>query len=143
VGPPELCAALIRVKQVADLHTSTLNQLLVADIVTDTEFMAGHLAELCSSYRSRSQALVRAVRAIPGRPMEIAAPDGGMFAWARLIDGRSSEDLLPRALDAGVAFVPGSAFSIDGGDRDRLRLCFTTLSVAEIGLAVDRLASVL
>ena len=60
-----------------------------------------------------------------------------------LDDGRPADEVLPRALDAGVAFVPGSAFHLDGTGRDTLRLCFSTLSVEQLRSAIDRLTSVI
>jgi len=143
VAPAWLVGPLVRLKQIADLHTSPLNQLVVADLLDDRPFLSAHLDALRRTYEPRADALVRAVRAIPGAPITIAQPDGGMFAWARFDDGRPADEVLPRALDAGVAFVPGSAFHLDGTGRDTLRLCFSTLSVEQLGSAIDRLTSVI
>jgi 2-aminoadipate transaminase len=143
VAPAWLTPALVRLKQVADLHTSTLDQLVVADLLSDAPFMAGQLDRLRASYRPRADALVDAVRAMPGAPLAVAGPAGGMFCWATLRAPRATHDLLPAALDAGVAFVPGSAFHLDDSGDASMRLCFTTLSVDQIGDAVERLATVL
>jgi 2-aminoadipate transaminase len=143
VAPAWLTPAVVRLKQVADLHTSTLDQLVVADLLADAPFMAGQLDRLRASYRPRADALVDAVRTMPGAPLTVAEPAGGMFCWATLRAPRATHDLLPAALDAGVAFVPGSAFHLDDSGDSSMRLCFTTLSVEQIGEAIDRLATVL
>lgn len=65
---------------------------------------------------------------------------GGMFVWADFTDGTDTDQLLARALDSGVAYVPGSAFAVDGGYRNSMRMCFTTSDAATLELAIDRLA---
>lgn len=141
VAPTWLVGPVVQLKQIADLHTSPLNQLAAAAVLADHGFMATHIAGLRLAYRSRATALVRSIRAVPGSPITIRDPDGGMFGWAHLAVGPSADRLLPLALEAGVAFVPGSAFAIAGGDhRHHLRLCFSTLTEIDLAVAVDRLA---
>ena len=60
----------------------------------------------------------------------------------RLRGGHDATALLPHALDAGVAYVPGAAFATDDRSRDFARLSFATLSPDRLVLAVDRLATV-
>lgn len=146
-GPEWLTDAVVRLKQSSDLHTSSLDQLLAADILADSAFMEAHLASIRADYRTRATALVDALGELGGGRIEAALPDGGMFVWARLSDGSSSANLFERALDAGVSFVPGAAFSPDfspdGRPSDRLRMCFTTLRPDELRQAVSRLVSAL
>lgn len=68
------------------------------------------------------------------------SPDGGMFLWVRLPEGMSAIDLLPRAVDKGVAFVPGAAFYASEPDPRTLRLSFVTASVEQIRIGVAALA---
>ena len=144
VAPAWLVGPIVQLKQIADLHTSPFNQLVAAVVLADQRFMASHIAELRRTYCGRAATLVRSIRALPGSPLAIADPDGGMFAWAHLGEGLAADLLLPLALEAGVAFVPGSAFAIAGGNHDHhLRLCFSTLTETELVVAVDRLADAL
>lgn len=64
-----------------------------------------------------------------------------MFLWLRLPRGMDAVDLLPRAVEKGVAFVPGLAFYADHPDPRSLRLSFVTPSVAEIERGVAALAA--
>ena len=64
-------------------------------------------------------------------------PEGGYFLWLDLPDGLDAGELLRRATDAGVTFVPGADF---GGAVSTARLAFSYVSPTEIDEGVRRLA---
>jgi 2-aminoadipate transaminase len=70
-------------------------------------------------------------------------PSGGMFFWLTLPEGLDAAALLPRAVDAGVAYVPGGSFFAHGGHAHTLRLSFVTVPPAQIANGVAALARVL
>jgi len=70
-------------------------------------------------------------------------PDGGMFTWVRLPGDVDTARVLPRAVDADVAFVPGAPFFAGEPDRATLRMSFTTNTPAQIAEGMARLAGVL
>jgi 2-aminoadipate transaminase len=74
---------------------------------------------------------------------EWQAPQGGMFFWLRLPAGCDALALLPQAVAAGVAYVPGSAFYAHDADPRTLRLSFVTLAPDDIRPAVALLGRVL
>jgi 2-aminoadipate transaminase len=76
-----------------------------------------------------------------GLDLQWNAPDGGMFLWVRLPEGMSAIDLLPRAVDKGVAFVPGAAFFASDPDPRSLRLSFVTASEEQIRIGIRALAA--
>ena len=152
-GPAWLLDAVVRLKQSADLQTSSLDQLIAADVLGDEAFLAAHLDNIRSVYRHRAGVLTDALRERLGDHLDVRTPDGGMFVWARRLDGADTGPMFERAIDAGVAFVPGSAFAVqdsavaadDGATRsphDSLRMCFTTLDDDGLRAAVDRLHTV-
>jgi 2-aminoadipate transaminase len=143
VAPPALTEALVLVKQAVDLHTSTLSQRAVHRVVTTPGFMASQLDRLRPLYRDRCAALVYALRAHLGDRFEFSAPDGGMFVWGSFVDAVDTQELLPHALQRGVAYVPGQAFAVDGDHRRSLRLSFVTTSPDQLDEGVRRLASAL
>jgi DNA-binding transcriptional MocR family regulator len=152
MAPPALTAAIVLLKQAVDLHTSTLAQRVVLELVTRPGFLAAQLAGLPGRYRARATAMTAALRRHLGERVRFAEPEGGMFVWARLTgagdaDGRGGDPdaaaLLPAAVAAGVAYVPGEAFAVDERHHDRLRLSFATPSPAEIEEGIRRLATVL
>ena len=141
IGPPWLVDTCVRLKQATDLHTSTLSQCLALELLRDTDWLAGHLAFLRELYRVRAHALVSALHDRFADRVDIAAVEGGLFAWVRFVDGTDTDDLFTRAVQHGVAFVPGSSFSLDDRHRDAARLCFASLPPAGLVEAVDRLAT--
>ncbi len=70
-------------------------------------------------------------------------PAGGMFVWVRLPDGHDAEALLPRALEEGVAFVPGTSFFAGPAQPGALRLAFSEQSPERIAEALRRLGRAL
>ncbi|MFN8052078.1 MAG: PLP-dependent aminotransferase family protein [Acidimicrobiales bacterium] len=144
-GPAWLLDAVVRMKQSADLHTSSLDQLLAADVLGDGPFVTAHVDRIRAVYAHRSGVLTDALAATFGDRLDVRTPDGGMFVWARWRDGRDATDLFGAAVAAGVAFVPGSAFAVDAaaqGDATAasMRMCFTTLDDDDLRAAVGRLA---
>jgi len=141
VGPPWLIDACVRLKQATDLHTSTLTQCVALDLLRDADWFAEHLAFIRGLYRERAHTLTGALTDRFGDRITIAPVHGGLFAWVRFADGTDADELFARAVARGVAFVPGSSFTLDGGRRDAARLCFASLPPARLVDAVDRLAA--
>jgi len=66
-------------------------------------------------------------------------PDGGYFLWVDLPDGVSGEALLAQADGAGVTFVKGADFFVDGGGEAAIRLAFSYATAEEIDEGIARL----
>ena len=140
-GPPAVCAAVERLKQLTDLCTSSLTQAITADLLADTAWFDGHLRRVRAVTAERAAAFTDAVGDhLPG--VTCSAPTGGMFCWLTFPDGTDTTDLLPRAVEAGVAFVPGSAFAVADPRTVDARCCYATYPAEVIREAVRRLASV-
>ncbi len=139
VLPQALAEAAARVKQAMDLHTSSFTQEVAACYLASGRLPA-HLARVREAYRERRRALSEALREAFGAALDFSEPEGGMFLWARFTDGTDTRALLPQALAAGMAYVPGDAFYADAdAPRDRLRLSFTTESPERLREGVARL----
>lgn len=139
-GPRWLIDAVVVAKQSADLHTSTLSQAIVADLLSDTDWFSEHVGHIRGQYRLRRDAICDALDSSFGSGVTYQRPEGGMFVWARFGDVDMTE-LLPTALDLGVAFVPASAFMIRSGGSSSARLSFASLDPADFQTATDRLAA--
>jgi 2-aminoadipate transaminase len=139
-GPAPVIGRLALLKQVTDLHANSFTQRLVHRYLT-----AGHLpaqiAQLQSMYREKRDAFLRALDAHLKERATWTRPAGGMFLLLRLATGVSAGLLLPRALDLGVAYVPGAAFFPAGGGDDTMRLNFVSPPLADIEQGISRLAA--
>jgi 2-aminoadipate transaminase len=141
VAPAAVYPKLLQAKQAADLHSPGFNQRMIADVMKDG-FLDRHVPTIRALYKSQRNAMLAALqREMAGLDVEWNTPDGGMFLWARLPSGVSAIDLLPKAVDKGVAFVPGAAFFADQPDHRTLRLSFVTASVEQIDIGIAALAS--
>ncbi|MEU6580955.1 PLP-dependent aminotransferase family protein [Nocardia sp. NPDC046763] len=140
IAPAPVCRAVELLKQGADLCGSALTQQITADLLADTEWLAAHVDSVREIYGTRAKALVDAVRGRFGDRVSSTDAAGGMFVWVDFTDGTDTTALLSRALDAGVAYVPGNAFAVSTDYTHSMRLCFTTSDEATLAEAVDRLA---
>lgn len=141
-GPPEVAAAVERLRQGADLCGSTLTQTITAELLADRAWFDAHLATLRAAGRERADAFTAAVAEfLPG--IDCSTPTGGMFCWLEFPDGTDTAAALPAALDAGVGYVPGNAFAVEGTLPAAARCCFASHPADELRTAVRRLARVL
>ncbi|MDG3012946.1 PLP-dependent aminotransferase family protein [Speluncibacter jeojiensis] len=138
-GPRELCRAVERLKQAADLCGSALSQSIAVELLSDEEWLAAHLASLRAVYGERATALAAAMRTVFGERITCTDPDGGMFCWVQFRDGTDTDRLLAAAVTRGVAFVPGGAFS--PWLTTALRLSYATAAPEVLRDGVARLAS--
>jgi 2-aminoadipate transaminase len=140
--PATLRSALTVAKQAADLHTSTIDQAAAADWLAHTDLDA-HVRGLQAAYRARRDAMMAALPATAPAGSTWTDPDGGMFTWLRLPGDVDTATLLPAALAADVAFVPGAPCYAGRPDTAAMRLSFTTHTPAEIEVGMRRLATVI
>jgi 2-aminoadipate transaminase len=140
VAPKSLYPKLLQAKQAADLHTPSFNQRMVAEVLKDN-FLDRHVPTIRALYKSQRDAMLAALDAhLAGSGVTWNNPDGGMFLWVKLPQGMNAIDLLPKAVERNVAFVPGSAFYADTPQMNTLRLSFVTASVDQINVGVAALA---
>ncbi|MEZ5644816.1 MAG: PLP-dependent aminotransferase family protein [Burkholderiaceae bacterium] len=140
VAPKTIMPKLLQAKQAADLHSPSFNQRMVAEVLRDG-FIDRHVPTIRALYKHQCAVMLDALsREMAGLNVEWNSPDGGMFLWARLPEGLNAVDLLPRAVDKGVAFVPGAAFYADDADPRTLRLSFVTASEEQIRIGIQALA---
>ncbi|MEP6824657.1 MAG: PLP-dependent aminotransferase family protein [Ramlibacter sp.] len=141
VAPKSIFPKLLQAKQAADLHSPGFNQRMVAEVMKDG-FLERHVPTIRALYKSQRDTMLAALeREMAGLGVEWNTPDGGMFLWARLPRGMDAVDLLPHAVEKGVAFVPGAPFYAGDPDTRALRLSFVTASVAQINTGVAALAA--
>ncbi|MDO9506356.1 PLP-dependent aminotransferase family protein [Hydrogenophaga sp.] len=140
VAPKAIMPKLLQAKQAADLHSPSFNQRVVAEVLKDG-FLDRHVPTIRALYKRQCHAMLSALRTeMAGLDVQWNEPDGGMFLWVRLPEGMNATELLPKAVEHGVAFVPGSAFYADHADPRTLRLSFVTATVEQMGVGIAALA---
>ena len=140
VAPKALYPKLLQAKQAADLHTPSFNQRMVAEVLKGN-FLDRHVPTIRALYKSQRDAMLAALDThLAGSGVTWNTPDGGMFLWLKLPKGMNAIDLLPKAVDRNVAFVPGAAFYADSPQLNTLRLSFVTASVDQINVGIAALA---
>ena len=142
VAPPELFPKLLQAKQAADLHTPGFNQRVVHEVIKDG-FLDQHVPKIRAKYKANRDAMAVALKEHLPAGCEWQMPAGGMFFWIRLPEGFDAMALLPKAVDAGIAFVPGAAFYAQHPDPRTMRLSFVTLTPELITEGVAILGRVL
>lgn len=142
VAAPELLEQLTRIKQAADLHTSTLGQM-VAHAVVEGDFLAEQLPRIRSYYHRQRDAMLAALDTHLPSSVHSTRPEGGMFLWLTLPAGSDGLELLQSAARRGVAYVPGAPFFADGSGLNTLRLSYSVASLEQIERGVATLGAVL
>lgn len=129
---------LVLMKQAADLHSSTINQIAIANVAE--RIFSEQVAKIRQAYSARRDAMLAALAKHMPSTASWTKPEGGMFIWVRLPEGMDGAELLARSIETErVAFVPGRAFYADGSNNNTLRLSFSCASEAMIEEGIHRL----
>jgi DNA-binding transcriptional MocR family regulator len=138
----EVAAMIERVKQSTDLHSTTFTQYLVYEYI-----MAGHLDShielIKKEYRKRRDIMLNTMANEFPQDVKFTRPQGGLFLWITLPAGISASEVFDKAVDAGVACVPGKPFYPHNDNDQSFRVNFCHASEDNIIEGIRRLASVL
>jgi DNA-binding transcriptional MocR family regulator len=138
---PPVIERLAAAKQLADLHTSALLQAAVHRFC-ERRLLDRHAARVAREYGRRRTLLLAALGRRMPEGVAWTEPQGGFSLLMTLPAGLDAAELLPRALERGVAFTPGVAFFVDGGGSRTLRLSFSAVPAERIDEGVRRLSEV-
>ncbi len=141
VAPSPILHKLQIGKQGSDLCSSSISQYFVR-----AYFDAGpweeYIGSLIEIYRRRRDVMLDALAEHFPREARWTHPQGGLFIWATMPDYIDTTDLLARALQENVAFVPGRAAYLDGRGGSAMRLNFSGVSAEQIREGVRRIGEV-
>ena len=133
---------LVLMKQAADLHSSTINQMAIAD-VAERGFDA-QVAKIKAAYSHRRNCMLAALEKYMPKGTSWTKPEGGMFIWITLPEGMDGAKLLAKSLEtAKVAFVPGKAFFADGSGANTFRVSFSCANDQMIEDGIGRLGKLI
>ena len=142
VAPPPVLEKLNLGKQATDLCSSTLSQLMVQAYFAEGDWR-DYVDSLTDIYRGRRDTMLDALADHFPPQAEWTRPSGGLFIWATLPDFIDTTDLLARALQDNVAFVPGEAAFLDGRGRNAMRLNFSGSDEGAIREGIRRIGEVI
>ncbi len=142
VAPAPIVARLDVAKQSADLCSSTFDQRIVHEAIT-RGVLDDHLPTLRETYARKRAAMEGALDRLAGDLVQWTPPRGGFFLWVRLPAGVDTGQMLRAAVDAGVIYVAGAPFFVDGTGANALRLAYSAASEARIEEGIARLARVI
>ncbi len=133
---------IVLMKQAADLHSSTINQIAIHQ-VAERGFEA-QVAKIRKAYSHRRDCMLAALAKYMPDGTSWTKPQGGMFVWITLPKGMDGAKLLARSLEtAKVAFVPGQAFFADGSGANTFRVSFSCANDEMIEEGISRLGKLI
>jgi 2-aminoadipate transaminase len=141
-GPKEVMAMLSQGKQMTDLHSSSIDQQALYYILRDFD-LNGHIQVLRKEYYHRMTIMRDYLNKIEPGLFTFNEPQGGMFMWVKGKEGLDVTKLLDKAVQKGVAFVPGAPFYVGKPELNTFRLNFSHAAPDKLKLGMDRLVSVL
>jgi 2-aminoadipate transaminase len=142
IAPSDVIRKLVLVKQGADLHTATFNQMIAYEI-TREGFLEEYIPVIRQAYRERRDVMLAGLEEYFPDGVSWTRPEGGMFLWVTLPENIDSAKLLSDALEHRIAFVPGEAFHANGGGHNTMRLNFSNTPPALIEEGLGRLGRLL
>jgi 2-aminoadipate transaminase len=141
IAPHGVREKLVLAAESAILCPSNFAQLTVSDYLA-TQPWTDQIKTFRELYRERRDALLESLEAMMPRGTSWTVPQGGFYSWVTLPEGLDSRAMLPRAVAALVAYVPGTGFYVDGNGTEALRLSYCYPEPERIREGVRRLAGV-
>ena len=131
LGPKPLMERMRHAKEASDLHTDQLSQAVLLEFA-ESGRLAAHRARVLQAGGERLRATLDACQQFLPARARWTRPQGGMNVWVRLPEPLDAAQLLPRAREEGVAYLPGRYFAVSRQDAGALRLSFAGVPPLEI-----------
>jgi 2-aminoadipate transaminase len=140
VAPADLIPRIMVVRESIDLESSTLIQRSVAEYLR-RDLLPAHLEQLAALNRRRCQAMLAALQDQMSDFAHWTRPQGGLFVWLTLPEQVDTWEMFKEAVQHKVAYIPGSAFAVEGGHDNTIRLNFSNVTQERIEEGIGRLAA--
>lgn len=109
---PEIISKIVVCKQVSDVHSNILAQMICHRILTEYDFDA-HIAKLREIYKRKYTIMAESIEKYFSPKVTVTKPQGGLFIWGTLPYGADMQKFCKEAVMRKVAVVPGNAFLTD------------------------------
>lgn len=142
LAPSAVRDKLVQLKEASDLCQSSVTQA-IAEAWLRTQPWQDHVRSFTELYRERCDHMLAQIEQSFPPEARVAAPTGGMFTWVALPAAVDTGAMLPRAINARVAYVPGRGFYADGGGTNEMRLNFSYADSDRIREGIRRLGELI
>ncbi|HKJ26071.1 MAG TPA: PLP-dependent aminotransferase family protein [Anaerolineales bacterium] len=142
IAPKDVITKMVQGKQGSDLHTSTYSQMLINEVCKN-DFLDRHIPTIRSAYKKRRDLMMDLIDEVLPAGISYIRPEGGLFLWALTPEEINTQDLLPKAIEHEVAYVPGGPFYPNNPANNTMRLNFSNASEEGIRTGMNNLGTVL
>jgi 2-aminoadipate transaminase len=142
LAPHAVREKLVLAQESATLCPPSFSQMAVSSYLSSHDWQ-GQVKEFREMYLERRNAMIEALEDMMPPTAHWNVPDGGFYVWLTLPDGLDAKAMLPRAVTARVAYVPGTAFFADGLGAQSMRLSYCYPTPERIREGVRRLVGVI
>lgn len=140
---PDLMERMIICKQVEDVHTNVLSQMIAYEFVTRYDIDA-HIAKLRETYGRKCRLMMDCMDEYFPKSVTHTCPQGGLFLFCTMPEQYDTKEVMKKALDNGVAFVPGATTMIDDkASYSTFRMNYSVASEEDIKKGIKILGDVL
>jgi 2-aminoadipate transaminase len=140
IGDPSIIRNMTRAKQAADLHSSSLDQQTLYQLLEHFD-LDGHIAKIRHHYEERMRLMAALLEQQNWPGVTWNEPKGGMFFWVELPEQIRAEEMLKQAVQEGVAFVPGASFFAEEPMHNTMRLNYTHTDKESTILGMQKLSA--
>ena len=140
IGPEELIEQIYVCKQCLDLCPPVFDQYLATEFLTSGALDA-NLKNTIAEYRRRRDLMLSLLEKYMPEGVSWTHPEGGLFLWLTLPPSIDTVALYDKAIAAGVTYVAGSFFYVDGSHRNTMRLNFSFIDESKMEPGIKLLAS--
>jgi 2-aminoadipate transaminase len=143
LGPKEVIKKMAIAKQASDLHSNNLTQRIIYQFLLDNS-LEDHLDAIRNFYKSQADFMITSMKQYFPERVKWIVPKGGMFIWVTLPEGMESNQLLQKAIEHNVLFVPGQNFYVGGEQgKNSFRMNFSNPSKEEITTGIKVLGNLI
>lgn len=138
----EVLQKYVLVKQGADLQTSTIAQRELNKFLEKYD-LDEYIEKIKEVYKRRRDLMLNTMKEEFPEGIKYTYPEGGLFTWVELPEHINARELLEKAIEKNVAFVPGGSFFPNGGHENTMRLNYSNMDEERIVIGIKRLAEVI
>lgn len=137
-GGKDVIRKLVIAKQGTDLHTASLSQLIACEYLK-RGYLKPNIQKSLPVYRTRKEAMTRALDEFMPEEFRRTDPEGGLFIWGEFSVPVDAGKCFDDAVKRNVAYVPGTVFYADGKGQNTLRLNYSNADEEKIRRGVKAL----